>query len=166
MGGDGNDCAESVPGLVVRRDYRKQRRRLHGIDLVDGQNAGDLLIPDTANQILFRASHMGDWFHQQQGAVHIAEAGGNDLDHIVPQRGFRTVQPRRVHKDELGAVPVQHAVDTVPGGLGLVGDDGDFLPHQRVGQAGFSHVRPSADSNHSSFCNAHSGNPQLSVKQF
>ena len=53
-----------------------------------------------------------------------------------------------VQQDVLGVPPVHHAVDAVPGGLGLVGDDGDFFAHQGVGQAGLAHVGPSADRNH------------------
>ena len=51
-------------------------------------------------------------------------------------------------RDILGVLPVYHAVDAVPGGLGLVGDDGDFLAHQGVGQAGLAHVGPSAHGDH------------------
>ena len=94
---------------------------------------------------------MGDGLHQQQGAVHVGEAGGDDLHHVVPQGGLGPVQAGGVQEDELGVAPVHHTVNAVPGSLGLVGDDGDFFPHQGVGEAGLAHVGPAADGDHGSF---------------
>jgi hypothetical protein len=148
MGGDGDDGVKAVPGLVIGGNHRQQRRRLHGVDLVDAQNAGDLLLPDAADEGPLRPPHVGDGLHQQKGAVHVAEAGGDHLHHVVPQRGLGPVEARGVQQDELGVPPVHHAVDAVAGGLGLVGDDGHLLPHQGVGEAGLAHIGPSADGDH------------------
>ena len=148
MGGDGDDGVKAVPGLAVSRDHRQQLRRFHRVNLVDAQNTGDFLLPDPVDQGLFRASHVGNGFHQQQRAVHITEAGGNHFHHIVPQGGLGPVKARGVQQNILGVLPVDHAVDPVAGGLGLVGDNGHFLSHQGVGKAGFAHVWPAADRDH------------------
>ena len=154
-GGNGDDGVEAVPGLAVGGDDGEELRGLHGVDFVDGQDAVESFLPYPVNEGLFRPAHMGDGLHQEQGAVHVGEAGGDDLDHVVPQGGLGPVEARGVQEDELGVLPVDHAVDAVPGGLGLVGDDGDFLPHQGVGQAGLAHVGPSADGDHGGFLNVH-----------
>ena len=62
------------------------------------------------------------------------------------------MQARGVQQHKLGILTVHHAVDPVAGGLGLVGDDGDLLPHQGVGEAGLAHIGPPADGDHSGFC--------------
>ena len=108
-----------------------------------------MLLLDALNEGQLRAAHMGDGLHQQQGAVHVGEAGGDDLHHILSQGGFGLVEAGGVQQDILGVLPVHHAVDAVPGGLGLVGDDGDLFAHQGVGQAGFAHVGAAADGDHS-----------------
>ena len=154
-GGNGDDGVEAVPSLVIGRDDRQQLRRFHGVDLVDAQDTVQLFLPDALDQGLFRSAHMGDRLHQEQGAVHVGEAGGDDLDHVVSQGGLGPVEARGVQKNKLGVLPVDHAVDAVPGGLGLVGDDGDFLAHQGVGQAGLAHVGAAADGNHGGFCDVH-----------
>ena len=148
VGGDGDDRIKAVPCLVVSGDHRQQLRRFHSVNLVDAEDAGDLLLPDPVDECLLRAAHMGDGLHQQQGAVHVGEAGGDDLHHVVPQGGLGLVEAGRVQQDILGVLPVHHAVDAVPSGLCLVGDDGHLFPHQGVGQAGLAHVGPSAHGNH------------------
>ena len=96
---------------------------------------------------------MGNRLHQQQRAVYIRKAGGDNLHHVVAQRGLRPVQTRRIQQNELRIVPVDDAVNAVAGGLGLVGDNSYLLPHQGVGQAGLAHIRPAADGDHSGFRN-------------
>ena len=153
-GGDGDDGVEAVKGLAVGRDHRQQVvLLLHGVDLVDAQHAGQVLLPDALEQDLLRLPHMGDGLHQQQGGLHLLQALPHHLHHIVPQPGTGLVQARGVQQHKLGILPVHHAVDPVAGGLGLVGDDGDLLPHQGVGEAGLAHVGPSADGDHGGFCN-------------
>ena len=71
VGGDGDDGIKAVPGIAVGGNHRQQRRRLHGVDLVDAEDAGNLLLPDPVNEGLLRPAHMGDRLHQQQGAVHV-----------------------------------------------------------------------------------------------
>ena len=149
VGGDGNDGVEIRVDLAVCGDDRQQIvLALHGVDLVDAQYAGQLLLPDALEKDFLRLSHVGDGLHQQQGAVHVGEAGGDDLHHVVPQGGLGLVEAGRVQQDILGVLPVHHAVDAVPSGLCLVGDDGHLFPHQGVGQAGLAHVGPSAHGNH------------------
>ena len=149
MGGDGDDGVKAAPDLVIGGDHRQQRGGLHGVDLVDAEDTGNFFLLNALDQSLLRAAHMGDGLHQQQRAVHVGEAGGDDLDHIVPQSRLGLVEAGSVQQDILGVLPVHHTVDPVPGGLGLVGDDGDLLPHQRIGEAGLAHIGPAADGDHS-----------------
>ncbi|OPY03841.1 MAG: hypothetical protein A4E66_02661 [Syntrophus sp. PtaB.Bin001] len=58
---------------------------------------------------------------------------------------------RRVHKDELGVFRVEYPRDPVPGGLGFVGDDGQFLAQNAVEQCRFSHIGPADDSDKAGF---------------
>ena len=92
VGGDGNDGVKPIPGLIVGRDHRQQRGGLHGVDLVDTEDAGNLFLLDALDQGLLRATHMSDGLHQQKGTVHVGETGGDDLDHIVPQGGLGLVE--------------------------------------------------------------------------
>ena len=153
MGGDRDDGVKAVPFLVVGGDDRQQLRRLHSIDFVDAEDAGNFFLLHPLNQRFFRAAHMGNRLHQQQRAVYIRKAGGDHLHHVVAQRGLRPVQARRIQQNELRIVPVDDAVNAVAGGLGLVGDNSYLLPHQGVGQAGLAHIRPAADGDHSGFRN-------------
>ena len=52
---------------------------------------------------------------------------------------------RGIQKYDLKAFPGEHPLDGVAGGLGLVGDDGDLLPHQSVEQRGLAHIGPAQD---------------------
>ena len=156
VGGDGNDGVKAVPGLVVGGDDGQQLCLFNGVDLVDAEDGGDMLLLNALDQGQLRAAHMGNGLHQKQGAVHVGEAGGDHLHHIVPQGAFGLVEARGIQQDELGVSPVHHAVDAVAGGLGLVGNDGHLLPHQRVGEAGLAHVGAAADGDHGGFRNVHS----------
>ena len=148
MGGDGDNGVKAIPHFVVGSNDRQQFCRLHGVDLVDAEDGGDALLLHTLDQRQLGSAHMGNGLHQQQGAVHIAEAGGNNLHHVFTQSGLGLVQTRSVHQDILGVVTVHNAVNAVTGGLCLVGHDSDLLAHQGVGQAGFTHIGAAADGDH------------------
>ena len=155
-GGDGNDGIKAVIGRAVRRDDLQQGLLfLYRVDLVDAQHAGQLLLPDALQKDLLRLAHMGDGLHQQQRALHVAEALPHHLDHIVPQPGTGLVQARRIQQHILGITPVHHAVNAITGGLGLVRNNVDLLAHQGVGQAGLAHIGPSAHGDHCGFCDVH-----------
>ena len=152
--GDGDDGIEAVIRLTVRRDDLQQRLLLlHRVDLVDTQHAGQMLLLNTLEQHPLRLSHMGDGLHQQQRALHVAQALPHHLHHVVAQTAAGLVQTRRIQQDILGIAPVHHAVNAVAGGLGLVRHDGDLLAHQRVGQTGLAHIGPSAYGDHRRFRN-------------
>ena len=87
---------------------------------------------------------------EQQHRVHVRDRLARDLDHIVAQAVARLVEARRIEQDILRVAAVHHAVDAVARGLGLIRHDGDLLAHKGVRQAGFAHIRPSADGDHSS----------------
>ena len=52
-----------------------------------------------------------------------------------------------IHKDELALPPVHDGADAVPGGLGLIGDNGDLLPDESVGEGGLAHIGPAHNGN-------------------
>ena len=52
VGGDGDDRIKAVPCLVVSGDHRQQLRRFHSVNLVDAEDAGDLLLPDPVDECL------------------------------------------------------------------------------------------------------------------
>ena len=96
---------------------------------------------------------MGDGLYQQQGCLHGGEAFPHHLHHVVAEAGLGLVEAGGVQKDKLGIVTIHHAVNTVAGGLGLLGHDGDFLAYQCIGEAGLAHVGAAADGDHGGFGN-------------
>ena len=152
--GDGHDGSEIRISLAVGGNDRQQVVLFgHGVDLIDAENARQLLLPDALQQYFLRLAHVGDRLHQQHRALHVRQALPHDFHHVVPQSGAGLVQTRCVQQHILGVPPVHHAVNAVSRGLGLIGHNGDLLPHQGVGQAGLAHIGPSAHGDHSGFCN-------------
>ena len=154
FGGDGQDGVEAV-GLGVGVHDGQQGFLFHGVDLVDDQHRGDVQAFDACDELRFRTADVGDGFHQQQHRVHVGHALLDHVDHVVAQLGAGLVEAGSVHEDELAVVPVDHGADTVAGGLGLVGHDGDFLAHQRVGQGGLAHIGPAHNRDHAGFFDFH-----------
>ena len=151
LGGDGNDGLE-CKGLVVGGDNGQELFLvLHLVDLVDDQNGGDPQLPEAGDQRLLLGAEVGNGLHQQQAEIHVGDGVLHHGHHIIAQLGPGLVEARGIHKDELGVAPVQDAADPVPGGLGLVGDDGDLLAHQGIRQGGLAHVGPSANGDHTGF---------------
>ena len=56
-----------------------------------------------------------------------------------------------IHKNKLGILPGDDAADPVAGGLGLIGNDGDLLANQVIGQGGLAHIGPSGNGDHGGF---------------
>ena len=153
-GGNGHNGGKPVVCFAVGGNHRQQVVLFgHGVNFVDAQNARQLLLLNTLQQNLLRLAHMSNRLHQQQRTLHICQAFPHHLHHIISQPGAGLVQAGGVQQHKLGVPPVHHAVNAVAGGLGLVGYDGNFLPHQSVGEAGLAHIGPSADGNHRGFCN-------------
>ena len=146
-GGDGHHRVEVIRAAVHLDDLQQLFLLLQGVRLVDSQHGRTAQGLDPGDQLPLRLPHMGDGLHQQQDAVHPGYALFHHVHHVVPQTGPGTVEAGGVHKDELALPPVFDAADAVPGGLGLVGNNGHFLPHKGVGQGGLAHVGPSADGN-------------------
>ena len=59
------------------------------------------------------------------------------------------MDPRRVHEHNLPFLRSQYRLDTVSGGLGLIGRDGDLLADQIVHKCRLAYVWP-ADQCHKS----------------
>ena len=57
-----------------------------------------------------------------------------------------------IHKHILGILTGQNAADTITGGLGLIGNDGNLFAYQMVGQSGLTNIGTAGDGNNSSFC--------------
>ena len=52
------------------------------------------------------------------------------------------MNPRRVSENDLRAIGRDDALNGRTGGLGLIGDDGDFRPHERIQQRRFARIGP------------------------
>ena len=151
FGGDGHN------GLKIRRlgvfgDDLQQGVLLHGIDLVDDQNGRAAACLNFFNQALLLRANGGNGLYHQQRQVHIRNRFLSYVHHIVAQLGSGPVEARGVDEDVLGVALGDDAADAVSGGLGLIGNDGDFFTYQVVRQCGLTHIGPSADGDHSGFC--------------
>ena len=150
LGGDGDDGIK-LGGLGVDSDDFQQLVLLHGVDLVDGQDGGAAGALDLLDQTLFLGTDGGDGLDNQNGGVHISDGLTDGVDHVVAQLGAGAVVAGGVDKDELGIAAGDDAADAVTGGLGLVGNDGDLLADQIVGQGGLTDVGTAGNGNHSGF---------------
>ena len=63
-----------------------------------------------------------------------------NIDHVIAQLVFRLMNTGSVQKYDLSLVQCQHRLDTVTGGLGFVGCNGNLLSDQSVHQCGLSYV--------------------------
>ena len=155
--GRDRDHGGELMGLPVGLDDLQQLLLvLQGVHLVDDQHRGAAQGLDAGDELRLRAADVGDGLHQQHDRVHVGHALLHHVHHVVPQAGACLVQARRIQKDELALPPVQNGADPVPGGLGLVGDDGHLLPHQGIGQGGLAHVGAAYNRDHSRFFDGHS----------
>ena len=87
---------------------------------------------DIFDELALRIHNLAKRIGDQHGAVHIPHRVGHLFNHIVPQLILRLVQAGGIDKDQLHLALGQNAGDAGAGGLGLVRDDGDLLPHQKV----------------------------------
>ena len=148
LGGDGQDGIK-VTGRAVDGHDLQQPGLFHGVDLVDEQQSRDPGLPDALDERLLLGADGGHGLHHQQDAVHVRHALLDYIDHVVAESGPGLVEARGVQQHKLGVAPVDNGGDAVAGGLRLVRDDGDLLPHQGIGEGGLARVGPAADGNHS-----------------
>ena len=141
QGGHGHDL-RAVYGLAVGVDEEQHLVLLHGIRLVDHQDHRGLHLLQLLDDMPLPGSDEAGGLHQPQNHVHLIQGGLGGGDHVLAQLVLGLVDARRVHKHNLTLLRGQHGADTVAGGLGLVGRNGDLLSYQMVHQRGFSHVRP------------------------
>ena len=116
---------------------------VHGGGTAQGLDAGD--------KLCFRLPNIRDGLHQQSHRIYVSHTLPDHIHHIVPQASTGFMQTRRIHKDKLALSPCQNTADAVPSGLGLVGNDSYFLPHQGVYQCGLAYVGPAAQGNDTGF---------------
>ena len=135
----------AVPGLRGNGNNRVKGRRFgvdihdlqklilfHGINLIDNQNAGAAAGLNLLDQAFFLGPDGGDGLYHQQGKIHIRDGFPGHIHHEISQLGSGPVEARRIHKDKLGFPTGENAADPVSGGLRLIGNNGDLLPHQVV----------------------------------
>ena len=149
IGGTGCKC-------VAFRDNGEQVVLFrNGVDLVDAQNGGQTRLPDLLDQLLLGDADVRHRLDEQSDEVHVRDGIARDLDHVVAQTAARLVKARGIEQDELRIALGHDAVDAVARGLRLIGDNGDLLADERVGQAGLADVRTPAEGDHGGFCLLH-----------
>ena len=149
-GGNGNDGIEMICLRIGGNDLQ-QLILFYSVDLIDHQDHGGALCTQLLQKHLLLGTYGGDGFYHQQGHIHVSDGVLHSVDHVVAQLGLRLVETGGIHKDELGVFLGDDAADTVTGGLGFIGHDGDLLAYQVIGQSGFAHVGTTGDGNNGSF---------------
>jgi len=144
-----------IVGLPIGPHDLQQLLFFHCVNFVDCQYRRHTKLLHMANQLSLRRAHRGDGLHQQHRRIHSRHTLANHSHHIFPKPGPGPVETGSVHKNKLAPAPVQNRADAVTGGLGLIGDNGDFLPYQGVGQGGLAHVGPAHHGDHTGFLDFH-----------
>ena len=138
-------------GPGIDSHHFQQLFLFNGIDFIDHQHRRRATGRNLANQLLLLGTDVGDGLHQQEGGVHVSHGFLHHVDHIVAQLGSGLVESGGVQEHQLRLPAGQNAADPVAGGLGLIGYNGDFFPHNGVCQSGLAHVGPPGNGNHSGF---------------
>ena len=143
-----------VMRLRVNGDYREKLFLFQRIDLVNRQNSRHTVLLELCDQALLGRTNVGDRLDHQHRRVHLGYGVGHNLTHVVAQTAARPVQTGRVQKNILRAVSVEYAGDAGARGLRLArGHNGQFLPHQLIGQGGFPYIRAADHGNDRRFGN-------------
>ena len=153
--GDGENAVEIIRLAVSGNNGEQVVLFCNGVDLVDAQNGGQARLPDLLDQLLLGDADVRHRLDEQSDEVHVRDGIARDLHHVVAQTAARLVKARGVEQDELRIALGHDAVDAVARGLRLIGDNGDLLADERVGQAGLADVRTSAEGDHGGFCLLH-----------
>jgi len=103
------------------------------VNLVDNQQYRDAGGRNSFGECWVSAWSFPD-FGNVQKEVCIRQGGFHKSQHGVLQFVLRLQETGGVRNDHLVVIPAEDAQNTVPGSLGLGGDDGDFLAHQDVHQ--------------------------------
>ena len=94
------------------------------------------------DDITLSGSDKGCGFHQPQDHIHVAQRPFRGAQHVVPEFVFGAVDSRCIQEYNLTVRSRINRLNTVSGGLGLSGSDGNLLPHQTVNEGGFPHIGP------------------------
>ena len=121
---------------------------LHGVPLVDDDDAGLALIVGVAGHLAVLLGEADRCVHEDQGHAAALNSGQRADDHIA----FEAVgdvaalaQTGGVGEDELAVGIVHGGVDGITGGARLIGHDHPVLAQNAVGQAGLAHVGAAND---------------------
>ena len=150
LGADGNDRLK-VHLILIRRDHRQKGLLLDRVDLVDDQNARHVRRLDLTDQLLFLNADVCDRLDHQNHGVHVRDGAFDDVHHIVSELRPGLVEARRIDENELTVLAVDDGADAVAGRLRLVGNNGDLLADDGVGQRGFADVRTACNGDHGGF---------------
>ena len=161
LGRNGHDCLE-IRLLGINADNFQQLFLFHGVNLVDGKHHRAMVCLDFLEQSFLLGPQGSNWLHHQNGHIHIGNGFLGHIHHVVAQLGAGAMIAGGIHKDELGIVRGDNAPDAVAGGLGFIGYDCNFLPHQEIGQGGLSHIGAACNGNHGGLC-FHCISPVISV---
>jgi hypothetical protein len=96
------------------------------------------------------AERLSDVNHEED-YIHLGKARDGSFHHEPIHLVLGFVDARRIDKNDLRLVRFGDSGDSVPGCLGLVGDDGHLLSHNPIDQSRFTDIRPTNDTNKSSF---------------
>jgi len=94
------------------------------------------------------ASYAGAQIREVLSSTRMARLGAvvqrraHRLHHPLIDRGVGPVNSRRVGEYDLRAIGRDDALDGRACGLGLIGDDGDFRPYERIQQRRFARIGP------------------------
>ena len=148
--GNGNDGVKGTGGRIDRDDLQ-QLVLLQRIDFVDGQNRGTVGCANPLDQGFLLNAHRRNRLHHKNGCVHIGNGLPDSADHVIAQFGTGLVVAGRVHKHKLQILSCHNAADAVAGGLRLIGNNGDLLPDQIIGQCGLAYVWTTGNGNNGCF---------------
>jgi hypothetical protein len=129
-----------VAGLVLLDQRQQQRLVFEQVHLVEDQHDGRAGLADQVRGALVLDAEGRRRIHQEEQQVALLQRIAHGVHEALVELRIGAVNPGSIDEYDLRAIERQHALYGGAGGLGLVGDDGHFLPHQGVQQRGFAGV--------------------------
>ena len=103
-----------------------------GVDLIDHQNNRSILGLQVLSNKAVSASCKLIRFHQPQDQIHPFKGSGCNLGHVLSQLVLGLVNTRSIQKHHLATLIRIDCLNTVTGGLGFVGCNGDLLTDHMI----------------------------------